>query len=125
MRRHPVTNEKLRFPGLKKCLAMMRNGHDPQMAEDGFHWLRPRAAEYVDELIQELPDESDHGMRCWLLELVGEARAESALPTLLEQARGNDESLRNWAMRGLKNLNSKAARTAIWELFGEKVPSDS
>lgn len=122
MRRHPMTNEMRRFPGLNECLAMMRSRHDPQMAEDGFAWLHGRAGAFVDEFIVEFQREPEHGVRCWLLELIGAARSEKALPILIEQAKGADESLRNWAVRGLKNLDTKPARTALWEIFGDQLP---
>jgi hypothetical protein len=105
---------KERFPGYKACLAMMRK-HSPQTMEDGFYTLLPHAAEYIDELMAEFQTEKDHGLRCWLLELIGEARSEKAFDLLCEQLQSSDESLRNWAIRGLRNLNTKAARRALFD----------
>jgi hypothetical protein len=49
-----------------------------------------------------------------LLELLGEAR-DPALEDLFESALdGTDESLRSWAARGLRNLDTKTARTILW-----------
>jgi hypothetical protein len=92
-----------------KAMRQMRR-HDPQVQEDGFHTLRPRAAEYLDELIAEFRREHDHGLRCWLLELIGEARSPAAFAVLVEQLHGEDDDLRSWATRGLTLLDTKDAR---------------
>jgi hypothetical protein len=84
--------------------------HDPQKQEDGFQLLRPNAAQHLEELITEFNREPDHGLRCWLLELIGEARSADALPVLVAQLHGDDESLRSWAVKGLEQLNTKPAR---------------
>ncbi len=103
-----------RFPGFKNCMAMMRD-RDPQVQEDGFHWLLPRATEHVAELIDEFRTEANLGMRCWLLELIGSARSATAFELLAEQLLAADPSLRYWAIDGLKSLDTKEARTQLWE----------
>lgn len=105
---------KNKLPGFKKCMAMMRK-RDPQAQEDGFHFLLPHAAEYVPELIKELEIEKDEGLRCWLLELIGSARSPLTFDVLVEQLRAEEPSLRGWALWGLKLLNTKEARTILWE----------
>jgi hypothetical protein len=79
-------------------MRLMRR-HDPQAKEDGSQLLLPHAARYVNELISEFNREGDHGLRCSLLELIGKARSPQALPVLVEQLYGGDESLRSWAIR--------------------------
>ena len=89
--------------------------HDPQRREDGFHQILPHAADHLDELIAEFEEEhDDHGLRCWLLELIGEARSPAALPLLRTQLDSDDEALRSWAVTGLTELNTRAARTLLW-----------
>ncbi|MGW3891626.1 HEAT repeat domain-containing protein [Micromonospora chokoriensis] len=85
----------------QQAMRLMRS-HDTQTQEDGFHQLRPHVAQHLDELITEFNHETAHGLRCWLLELIGEARSEQALPVLIEQLHGANESLRSWAARGLE-----------------------
>jgi HEAT repeats len=69
----------------------------------------------LDELIAEFVQEDhDHGLRCWLLELIGHARSPRALSVLTEQLHSDDESLRSWAAQGLKQLDTKAARQELW-----------
>jgi hypothetical protein len=96
------------------AMRLMRR-HNPQAKEDGFRFLLPHAAEHVEELIAEFGQErEDHGLRCWLLELIGEARSPLALPVLVEQLRSDDESLRSWAQVGLERLDTKQARQELW-----------
>lgn len=48
------------------------------------------AGEHIAELIAEFSRErDDHGLRCWLLELIGEVRFPLALPILVLQLYGN------------------------------------
>jgi hypothetical protein len=90
--------------------------HDPQAREDGFHLLLPHAAEHVDELIAEFATgRHGHGIRCWLLELIGQARSPKALPMLTEQLNSDDEALRSWAARGLEQLDTRPARYELWK----------
>ncbi|HUE70638.1 MAG TPA: HEAT repeat domain-containing protein [Pirellulaceae bacterium] len=93
---------------------MMRD-RDPQVQEDGFHWLRPQASKHVLELIAEFERESDSGLRCWLLELIGEACDPRAMGVLTQQLHSRDESMRTWAMIGLKKMSTKEARKALYD----------
>jgi hypothetical protein len=75
--------------------------------DDGFHQLLPQAAEHLDELIAEFEQEQDdHGLRCWLSELIGAAGSLAGLPVLRAQLDSDDESLRYWAAIGLIKLNT-------------------
>jgi hypothetical protein len=88
--------------------------HDPQLKEDGFAMLEPIAADVLPQLIAAFEEESDHGLRCWLLELIGDARSESALPVFTKELASDDESIRHWARRGLEQLETKEAQTILW-----------
>jgi HEAT repeat protein len=96
------------------AMRLMRS-RDPQTSEDGFHLLLPHAASHIEALITEFSRESDHGLRCWLLELIGEARSPRALPLLVEQLNGDDEALRSRAARGLEHLDTKPARHHLYQ----------
>jgi hypothetical protein len=113
---------KNKFPGFKKCLAMMRQ-RDPQIQEEGFHWLLSHAGDYVPELIEEFGKEKAPGLRCWLLELIGSAKSPAAFDVLKEQLRSQDDRLRYWAIWGLKKLGSKDARTLLWQARSFTFPS--
>ncbi len=89
--------------------------HDPQQRDDGFAMLRVHAAVHVDGLVAEFARESNHGLRCWLLELIGDARSAHALPLLLQQLHSQDEALRGSAVRGLQLLDTREARRALYQ----------
>jgi hypothetical protein len=105
---------KAKFPGFKKCMVMMRK-RNPQTREEGFHELLPHAGVYVHELIEEYGKEKDIGLRCWLLELIASAKSSAAFNVLARELRCRDSSLRYWAIKGLKNLDTKEARTLLWQ----------
>jgi hypothetical protein len=56
---------------------------------------------------------NNHGLQCWL-ELIGQARYEDAFPPLAAQLHSPDEYFRGWAVTGLENLGTKAARRALY-----------
>lgn len=98
-----------------QAMRLMRR-HDPQSREDGFQLLLAHAEEHVEELVAEFARErDDHGLRCWLLELVGAARSPRALPLLVQQLSSEDEAFRGWAVRGLERLDTKQARAELWK----------
>jgi hypothetical protein len=105
---------KEKFPGFKKCMAMMRK-HNPETQEDGFFWLEPHACEHIHELIEEFSKEKEHGLRCWLIELIGSAKSPDAFEFLAGVLRRDDERFRFWAIVGLKKLGTKEARTLLWQ----------
>ncbi|NKZ02274.1 HEAT repeat domain-containing protein [Actinomadura latina] len=82
---------------------------DPGVREGAFDFLREHADAYVDELIAEFTAERDEALRCWLLELLAEARSAKALDVFRGQLESPDESLQFWAVRGLEMLDSREA----------------
>jgi hypothetical protein len=95
-------------------MAMMRK-RDPMTAEDGFHFLRDHAAEYLDQLVAEFHKEENSGLRYWLFELIVEARNPKMLDFFVEYLYGEEADLRDIAMQGLKELDTKEARRILWE----------
>lgn len=107
------------FSGVTKrfelAMQLMRS-HNPQAREDGFQLILPCADEHVEELINAFHEECiDDGLRCWLLELIGEARSPRALPTLAQHLYSGDDSLQTWAVSGLEKLGTKPARQELWK----------
>lgn len=96
----------------EQAMQLMRKS-DTQVREDAFDFLREHADAYVDELIAEFTAEDDQGLRCWLLELIAEARSPKALGLFRDQLEGMDESLRFWAVRGLEMLDDREAEQAL------------
>jgi hypothetical protein len=107
----PLVKANQRF---ERAMREMRS-RDPQRREDGFDFLREHADSFVEELIAEFAAErDDHGLRCWLLELVAEARSPRAFSLLTSELWNSDESLRFWAIRGLEMLDTREARTELY-----------
>ena len=103
-----------KFPGFEKCMAMMRR-RNAAIQEDGYHWLLPRSREFVPELVREYSAEQDQGLRCWLLELLAEARA----PELLDLFRGalhdGHEGVQDRGVMGRRKLDTAEARSVLWD----------
>jgi hypothetical protein len=108
-----MSGRKHRKPTFAECMQMMRQ-RDPQVRENGFHALLGYQ-EHLDALVRELEIEADHGLRCWLLELIGETRCPDAVPVLAEYLTSEDESFRDWAVAGLQAIDTKEARRMLWE----------
>jgi len=105
-----MTNKR---PSFSICIKMMRS-KDPQTQEDGFHCLLPQASAFVNELIKEFNEvQNDLGLKCWLMELIAEAKHEDAFEFLARFARDEDSSVRSWAREGLKYLDTKEARSVL------------
>ena len=92
---------------------MMRSSNGG-VSEDGFGWLAERAAELVPQLIAAFWNDDNAAIRLWLMELIGDATSPAALPFLLERLNDGNESVRDWAVRGLRQLDTKESRTALW-----------
>ena len=105
-------------PDFQRCMWMMRR-HNAQTQEDGFHALLPFAGEFLDELIAEYQSEHDHGLRCWLLELIGEAKSPRAFEVLRETLGSDDGAFASWAAISLMKLGTKEARRAVWVAAGD------
>ncbi len=60
-----------------RAMQMMRK-RNPQTQEEGFAMLKPVALDPLFELIEAFETEQDHGLKCWLLELIGLARFDEA-----------------------------------------------
>ena len=110
-----MNQSKRKFPGFDRCMELMRK-HDPVLQEEGFGLLMPHAQEYVCELITEFGKETDHGLRCWLFELIAEAKAAEAFPLLVEALRSDDDTFWTYAIYGLKKLETSAARQILWQV---------
>jgi hypothetical protein len=96
--------------------------HNRQLAEGGFQRLSEIAGAHVDELIVEFGRETDHGVRCWLLELIGLARSARSFDVLVAQLRGEDKALPDWAARGLRLLDTKESRRVLWQYEQNQSP---
>jgi len=111
------------YPDFAECMRMMRR-HDPQTREDGYHALLPHARAHVPELLAAFQAEEDHGLRCWLFELLGEAREPDLLPLFADALRGDDPALWGRALRALQDLGTKEARHLLFEARSYTFPTE-
>ncbi|MFB9839686.1 HEAT repeat domain-containing protein [Actinoallomurus acaciae] len=95
-----------------QALESMRSP-EARLRTHGFDFLREHADAYVDELIAEFAREEDDELRCWLLELISEARSPRALGVLAGELESDDDSVRFWAIRGLEMLDTPGAHDAL------------
>ena len=116
-----------RLPGVvndfTRGMAMMQK-HDPLVQEYGFGLVKGVAAEHVYELIAAYSKETHRGLRCWLLELLGESRSPEALPVFVDALASPDDSIRDWGRAGLEKLDTKDARTLWRESTASRPRSD-
>jgi len=103
-------------------MRLMRK-HDPQLREDGFHTLLPVAGEHVTELIDEFNAErDDHGLRCWLLELIGEARSPLAFQTVGRTTPQHRRVVQLVGRPRPGKLDTKEARRLLWQWSHNQTP---
>lgn len=92
---------------------LMMRGDDVRERQAGFDFVREHADSYVAELLAEFAAETDDELRCWLLELLAESRSERALPVFAGELESPVEDVRLWAVRGLEELDTPAARAEL------------
>jgi hypothetical protein len=97
----------------KKCMQLMKEKNH-QTQEEGFHMLLPYANECIELLIEAFRKEQDFGLKCWLLELIGESKSPLSFPVLKEMLSSENERLQSWAVWGLENLDTKESRTELF-----------
>jgi hypothetical protein len=103
-----------KIPNFQHCMTLMRRDNSNHQ-EEGFHLLQAHAAHFVEELMTEFRAETDYGLKCWLLELLGHARSEKAFELFKEQLSVGNLSYRDWAIVGLQKLNTKESRALLTE----------
>jgi hypothetical protein len=109
---HGVSDRPTTSPRFTEALRSMRS-EDARIRNRGFDFLREHADAYVDDLVTAFGNEPDEELRCWLLELICEARSPRALPVLTSVLESDEESLQFWAVRGLEMLDTREARDAL------------
>ncbi|MBI5957299.1 MAG: HEAT repeat domain-containing protein [Chloroflexi bacterium] len=103
------------FPGIAKLAELLRRGH----ATNGYldvilYEIRKHAEEYFDELIAEIRNDDDPWVSSLLLAELAGARLPAAEGFLIENLQSHDLRRRSWAIFGLRDLNTKSARQALW-----------
>jgi|GEM_PF-3994899 len=86
---------------------------DPEKKQHGFHALRQNVATFLPLILHALERETNHGIQCWLLELVVIGKEPSTIPLLASYLYHKDDSLRYWAKTGLKDFGTRQALRII------------
>ena len=110
------------FPGFKKCIEMLKSP-DAWTYEDGYHWLEPRANEFLDQLIEMMTAANNSDFRAKLIELIGDSKNPRIIPYLQAELSHSDIEVRRWAFNGLKNLRDAQADIYVQD-YRVKHPED-
>ena len=105
-----------KFPGVKEYVRLLHRGNVQGAWIDYIlDDLQEHAHLIADELIQALIDEENDRVRILLLQVVAEAGLHEATSILIGYLKSGDENLRSYAVEGLKKIDSKEARRALYE----------
>ncbi len=104
--------QKIDASYFQSAMTLMR-GRTANQQEQGFNMVLAHAPKFAAELVEEFRAETDHGLKCWLLELLTHARAEVAFPLFHEMLDASNLIYRDWAVTGLRKLNSKPAKKLL------------
>jgi HEAT repeats len=109
-RQHP------KFPGVAKCIELLgrRNMHTA-LVDVICGELEGNAAAHAAELLAAFRAVQDERVRRIVLGVICEARLPEALPVYVDHLRSDDELLRHWSERRLREMNTPEARKALWE----------
>jgi hypothetical protein len=105
------------FPGVQTCLDLLQRRN-----VTGGYWdavytdLVKHAPQVVLELIQAGRDDANTNVRWVILEILGRVQATEALSLFNDYVTADNESIREWAARGLAALDTKVARRKLWEV---------
>ena len=107
--------KKKKWIGYRKSLEILRNRNVHCWEKEEVFWnMVPHTAEYIHVLMEDFRNEKSRGIRSWLLRLIGNSRSPDAFELLKEYLHDEDSWLRIEAMEGLKKLDTKEARRALW-----------
>jgi len=105
-----------RFPGVATCVELLRRGNVRGAWVDIICGeLEEHARECTAELLDAIRADANRGIRPILLGVIENAGIPEALPLFVELLDDPDESTRAHAVRGLKRLDTKEARQALWQ----------
>jgi hypothetical protein len=109
-RKHP------KFPGVQVYVQELRR-HNVKGAylESLMGDLIDHAPDHIDEIVATFKEETDIWVQRLLLSVIAETCVPLALPLFKEMLKSSDWRLRSWSIHGLKKLNTKEARQALWE----------
>jgi hypothetical protein len=103
-----------KFPGLAKCVELLHSRNVRGSYLDTILYeIRIHAETYLNELIAHIRNDDSH-VGTWLLAQLAEARLPDAEGFFIECLQSTDSRRRYWAIIGLKDLDTKSSRQALW-----------
>jgi hypothetical protein len=114
-----------KFPGVRVCVELLkqRNIHGTWIDIIEIE-LTTHAAEHLEEMMTIFHAETDEWVRTMLFWPITEARLPQAFSFLLESLYSDNPQFRQLAIRGLKLLDTREARTALWEARNHSFPTE-
>ncbi len=105
-----------RFPGVRKCVDLLKKRSTSGTWLDIIEIeLTAHASEHLEEMIASFHTEPDEWVRTMLLWPIADARLPQAFSFLLENLYSDNPYFRELAIRGLKLLDTRESRTALWD----------
>ena len=105
-----------RFPGVAECARLIRARKDRGVWADIIAYeLAENASRCLQELIDTFrTDRSQKGVRLYVMMALEMAKLPESVPFLLEVLGTGDPNFSPYAERALRAINTKEARTALW-----------
>lgn len=103
------------FPGVAKCVELLRQTNvQGEWIDIICFELQDHATEDPAELIEAIRAPENKGVRLILLGVLENAAVPEAIPLFSDVLQSGDESERDYAIRGLEEIDTKEARTVLW-----------
>lgn len=104
------------FPGVGECIRLLKRSNvNGTWVDIICEELTAHAGENAVELIAAVHSETEEGVKVLLLAALAEAGLPEAIPVLAENLASAQDLLRHWAEVGLRKVNTKEARTILWQ----------
>ena len=114
--------QRAESPAFDECIDML-GSTDSLTYEEGYHWLLGYLNDHLDELIEQMLEESDPDRRSRFVELLGHSGNPKVIPILESELKSSHAEVRSWAYSSLLHLEqSGAARIA--EKFRKENPDE-
>jgi hypothetical protein len=105
-----------RFPGVAECARLIRAGKARGLWADIIaDELACHANLHFPELIETFRTDSSDRVRLFVMMALEMSRLPESIPFLAEVLRQGNPAFTPYAERGLRDLNTPEARTALWE----------
>lgn len=97
-----------------EAITLLRSG-DPMTYEEGYHSLKGKVEEVLEQLIELEQRENEESMRAKFVELIGESTAPKAIELLKTELSSPYYEVRMWAYSSLSYSESVDAKLAAEE----------